>query len=87
MCDTKAILVFLSLVLLSAANFCLYHAHTENKVKQNRGIKSQDRCENKDKKYCLNNGQRYYVDDENTVRCNCILLYRGKGSEKYMWWG
>ena len=86
MCETKAVVVSISLFLLVAASFCIYQAQTENKVGHPSKIKSQGPCENEYKKYCLNGGECYYLVDEDTVGCNCTWLYRGKRWEKYMWW-
>ena len=44
MCETKAAVISLSLFLL-AAFFCIYQAHTENKVGQHREMKSESPCE------------------------------------------
>ena len=86
MCETKAVVVSISLILLVAVSFCIYQAHTENKVGHHSKIKIQGPCENEYKKYCLNGGECYYLFDEDIVGCNCTWLYRGKRCEKYMWW-
>ena len=41
MCETKAVVVSISLILLIAARSCIYQAHTENKVGQHREIKTE----------------------------------------------
>ena len=79
--DKKAIVVSISLILLVVASFCLYQAHTEDKVGNHSKIKSQGPCENEYKKYCLNVGNRYYLVDEDIVGCNCKWLYGGKRCE------
>ena len=84
MCETKAVLV--PTLLLVAASFCIYQPHTENKVGHHSEIKSESPCEKEYKKYCLNGGERYYLDDEDAVSCICTWLYGGKRCEKYMWW-
>ena len=86
MCETKAVVASISITLLVAADFCIYQAHTENKVGPHRNIKSQGPCENEYKKYCLNVGEGYYLADEDFVGCNCTWLYGGKRCGKYMWW-
>ena len=86
MCETKAELVSISLILLLATRFCIYKAPTENKVGHYSKIKSQGSCENEYKKYCLNGGECYYLVDEEIVGCNYTWLYGGKRYEKYMWW-
>ena len=86
MCETKAVVVSISLILLVAASFCIYQAHTENKVGQHREIKIESLCEKECKKYCKNGGECYYLVDEDFVACNCTCLYGGKRCEKYKWW-
>ena len=86
MCDTKAVVVSISLFLPVAAGFCTYQAHTENKVGHQSKIKSKGPCENEYKKYCLNGGECYCLVGENVVGCNCTWLYGQKRCEKYMWW-
>ena len=86
MCETKAIVVSISIILLLAASFCKYQAHTVDKVGHHSKIKSQCPCKNECKKYCLNGGECYYLVDEDIVGCNCTWLYGGKRCEKYMWW-
>ena len=46
MCETKAVVVSISMFLLVAASFCIYQAHTEKKVGHHRKSKSQAPCEN-----------------------------------------
>ena len=78
MCETKAVIASMSLILLVAASFGLYEAHTENKVGHHSKIKKQCPCENEYRKYCLNGGECYYLVDEDFVGCNCTWLYGGK---------
>ena len=87
MCETKAVVVSVSIILLVGASFCINPAHTENKVGHHSEIKSQGPSENEYKQYCLNGGECYYVVDEKIVGCNCTWLNGGKRFEKYMWWG
>ena len=51
MCETKAVVVSISIILLVAANLCIYQAHPGNKVGHHSTIKSQGPCENEYKKY------------------------------------
>ena len=44
MCETEAVVVSISLILLVAASFCIYQAHNEKKVGHHRKIKSQGPC-------------------------------------------
>ena len=86
MCETKAVVVSISIISLVAASFCIYQAQTENKVGHYSKITSQGPCENEYKKYCLNGGECYYLVDEDIVGCKCTWFYGGKRCEKYMWW-
>ena len=86
MCEIKAVVVSISIILLVAASFCIYQAQTENKVGDHSKIKSQIPCENEYKKYCLNGGECDYLVEEDIVGCNCTWLYGGRRCEKYMWW-
>ena len=86
MFETKAVVVWISLILLVAASFCIYQAQTENKEGHHSKIKSQDACEIEYKKYCSNGGKCCYLVDEDIVGCKCTWLYGGKQCEKFMWW-
>ena len=81
MCEKKAVVLSISVILLVAASFSIYHAHTENKVGHQSKIKSQGPCENEYKKFCLNGGECYYLVDEDIVGCSCTWLYGGKRCE------
>ena len=70
MCETKAVPASSSLILPAAGTFCLYQAHTENKVGHHSKIKNQSPCENEYKTYCLNSGECYCVSDGDMVGCN-----------------
>ena len=85
MCETKGVVISISIILLVAASFCIYQAHTEKKMRHHSGINSQGPCGNQYKKYCLNGGECHYLVDEDIVGCNCTGLYAGKRCEKYMW--
>ena len=86
MCETKAVVVCISIILLVTENFCIDEAHAENKVGQHSKIKSRGPCENEYKKYCLNGGECYNLVEKDIVGCNCTWLNGGKRCEKYMWW-
>ena len=86
MCETKAVVVSRSRILLVAACFSIYQAHTENKLGQHSKIKSQGPSENEYKNYGLNGGEYFYLVDEVIVGFNCTWLYGGNRCEKYMWW-
>ena len=86
MCETKAVVVSISLILLVTASFCIYQAHTEKKVEHHTKIKSQGPCKNHYKKYHLNGGNCHHLVEEDIVGCSCTWLYGGKRFEEYMWW-
>ena len=86
MCETKAVVVSISLTLLVAASFCIYQAKTKDKVGHHSQIKSESPCEEESKKYCLNGGECYYLVDKNNVGFSCTWINGGKRCEKYMWW-
>ena len=69
-CDTKTVLVSLSLILLVAASYCIYQTHTENKVWHLSKTKSRGRCQNEYQKYSLNGGESFELIDEDIVGCN-----------------
>ena len=77
MCETKAVVVSISKILL-VASLRIYQAHTENKMGHHSKIKSQGLFENEYKKYCLNGGECLYLVDEDIVGCNCSWLSGGK---------
>ena len=87
MCETKAVVVSISLIFLVAASFYIYQAQTENKVGHYSKIKSQGPYEKEYTRYGFNSADCCYVLDEGIVGCNFSQLYGGKRCEMYMWWG
>ena len=85
MCEIKAVVVSISIILLVATSFCIYQDQTENKEGYHSEIKSEHPCEIQYKKYCMNGGECFYLVDEDIVACNCTWMYGGKRCEKYMW--
>ena len=85
MCEIKTVLVVAAL-LLAVTGFCIYQVKSEKKVGHHSEIKSEVPCEKEYKKYRVNGGEGYYLDDEDIVGCNCTCMYGGKRCEKYMWW-
>ena len=83
MCETKTVSI-VAVLLLAAAGF--YTCQVKPKVGHYSEIKSESLCENEYKKYCMNEGECYYLADEDIVGCNCTWFYGGKLCEKYMWW-
>ena len=86
LCETKTVVTSLSMILLVAASFYIYQAHTEKEVAHQSGIKSQGPCKNESKKYRLNGGECYYLVDEGIVRCNCTRFHAGKRCKMYLCW-
>ena len=77
MCEIKTVTIAAAL-LLAATGFCIYQAISEKKVGQHSEIKSEGPCENEYKKYCMKEGECFYLADEDIVGCNCTWLYGGK---------
>ena len=69
MCETRTLLVPLSIILRVATSFRMYQAHTEKKVGHESKIKKQAPCKNEYKMYCLNGGQCHYLVDKGLVGC------------------
>ena len=86
MCEMKTVLVSVCLILLVTASFCMYWVYPDENVGQYSEIKIQGPCEIEYKKYCLNDGECYYLFNENIVGCKRTWFYGGKRCEKYMWW-
>ena len=84
MCETKAVLASISLILLVAASFCINLAHTEKKVGHHSEIEKQGPCEIEYKKYCLNGSEGYYLVDGDILGSKCTWIYGGKRCEKCM---
>ena len=36
--------------------------------------------------YCMNGGSCHYLEEQQTVACECPDLYGGKRCEKYLWY-
>ena len=78
-------LLIVAALLPAATGFCIYQVNSEKKVRHIE-IKSESPCEKEYGKYCLNEGECYYLVDEDIVASNCIWLNGGRRCEKYMWW-
>ena len=74
MCEMKTILVFVCLVVLVTASFCMYWVYPEKNVGHYSEIKIQNLCENEYKKYRLNGGEGFSVIDEDIAGWNCTWL-------------
>ena len=79
MCEIKTLLI-VAVLLIAAAGF--YTCQVNPKVEQHSEIKSESPCEKEYKKYCMNGGECYYLDDldvhgcmeESDVRSTCVGL-------------
>ena len=78
MCEMKTTLVSVCLILLVTARFCVYWLSSEEKMGQYSEKKLQNPCENEYKKYSLNSGECFHLNDEDAVGCNCTWLYGRK---------
>ena len=72
MCEIKTVLVVTTLQL-AVTGFCIYQASP--KMVHSSEIKSESPCKKEYKKYCLNGGKCFYLDDEHVVACNCTWMY------------
>ena len=70
MCEIETVLTVTALLLV-ATGFCIYQVKSEKKVGHHSEIKSEIPCEKESKKYCFNDGECCYPDDEEIVGCNC----------------
>ena len=84
MCEIKTV-VIVAVSLLAVTGFCIYQTKSEKKVGHHSEIKSESPGEKEYKKFCLNGGECFYLDDEGIAACNCRWLYEGKRCEKYTW--
>ena len=75
MCEIKTVSI-VAVLLLAAAGFYTYQLNP--KVGRDSEIKSESPCEKEYKKYCMNGGECYYLEDEDIVGCNCTWLNGGK---------
>ena len=82
MCEMKTVLI-VAVLLLAAAGF--YTCQVKPKEEQHREIKTEGPCEKEYKKYCMNGGECFYLDDEIIVACNCTWMSGGNPCEKYLW--
>ena len=67
MCETKAVVLSISIFLLVAASFCIYQAQKEIKIGHHSKMKNQGVWENENKNDCLNGGNCYYLVNEDIV--------------------
>ena len=70
MCDNKIVLI-VAVFLLAATGFCTYQVTSGKRVGHHSEIKIESPREKEYKKYCLNGGECYYLDEEDIVGCNC----------------
>ena len=71
--EIKTVLI-VEAFLLAATGFCIYQKNSEKKMGHHSGIESENPCEREHKKFSLNGGECFYLDDEDIVACNCTWL-------------
>ena len=71
MCERKAVLVCLSLVLLVAASIEKYQSHTDKELGRNKEFKIQSPCRNEYQKYCLKVDECYSLVDYDVLGFTC----------------
>ena len=69
MSEIKAVLIVAAL-FLAATGFCIYQKNSEQKKGHHSEINTESPCEKEYKKYSMNGGECYYLDDEDIVGCN-----------------
>ena len=85
MCEIRTVIIAATVLL--AAGFCINEVNSEKKkLGHNSHLKGDRPCEKEYKKFCLNGGECFHLNDEDIVGCNCKKLYGGKRCEKYKWW-
>ena len=76
MCEIKTVFI-VAVLMLAVIGFCIYQVKSERKVGHHSEIKSESPCEKEYKKFCLNGGQCFHLDDDDTDGCNSTWLYGG----------
>ena len=58
--------------------------NSQNETTNNSG-NNTDSCSEEFTGYCMNGGYCYYLEEQQTVACECPELYGGKRCEKFLW--
>ena len=58
--------------------------NSQNEKTNNSG-NNTDSCPEEFTGYCMNGGYCYYLEEQQTVACECPELYGGKRCEKFQW--
>ena len=58
--------------------------NSQNETTNNSG-NNTDSCSEEFTGYCMNGGYCYYLEEQQTVACECPELYGGKRCEKFFW--
>ena len=59
--------------------------NSQNETTNNSG-NNTDSCPEEFAGYCMNGGYCYYLEEQQTVGCECPDLYGGKRCEKFLWY-
>ena len=51
----------------------------------NNSENNTDSCPEEFTGYCMNGGYCYYLEEQQTVACECQELYGGKRCETFLW--
>ena len=79
MCETNSVVLSISILLLLEASFCIYLAHTENKMGHYSQVKVKFLAK-KGTRSVVWTGEGYYPVDEDIAGCNCTWLFGKKKS-------
>ena len=80
--EIKTVLVSVCFILLVRAVFCIYWIQPKEKVGHHNKIDGQGPCKKEYKNYCLNDGEWFFLIDEDFVGCKCTWLYEWKCCKK-----
>ena len=59
--------------------------NSQNETTNNSG-NNTDSCPGEFTGYCMNGGYCIYLEEQETVACECPELYGGKRCEKFLWY-
>ena len=59
---------------------------TNSQNETNNSGNSTASCPEEFTVYCMNGGYCYYLEEQQTVACECPELYGGKRCEKFLWY-
>ena len=77
------ILTFMFIVAILTTPILI--TNSENETTNNSG-NNTDSCPKDFTGYCMNGGYCYYLEEQQTVACECPELYGGKRCENVLWY-